>query len=238
MKRPALWTGLGTAFWLWGMAAAAAEGVPASGFYTIISGAFVSCCGFAGVPLSRPLPSGSQACIEVRVDAASGTARMQVLGADMRTVFVFPQVGPQPVLALRFDRGQVLPDRLRFEQMAGPEPGSAFWSYTLAGAGDTLSLNGWARLPCPGCADVPTDFTHTNVVARRMPEVTLRVSEVEVRWEGSSNRLYQVQYQSEETGAAWVNLGPPVPGVNGPQAVVDRVRAEEARRFYRVVTLP
>lgn len=71
-----------------------------------------------------------------------------------------------------------------------------------------------------------------------MATATLRVSELDLRWNALSNRVYQVQYQTEDLGGAWINLGPPMAGTNGVQTVVDRVRAEDARRFYRVLTLP
>ncbi len=64
-------------------------------------------------------------------------------------------------------------------------------------------------------------------------QASIAVSSVDICWPGRTNRMYQVQYSSELTANAWVDLGAPVQG-NGTNCVTDAIRGTE-RRFYRVV---
>lgn len=60
----------------------------------------------------------------------------------------------------------------------------------------------------------------------------IAVSCVDICWPGRTNKTYQVQYQSELTTNAWLNLGPPVTG-NGTNCITDTVDGR-AHRFYRI----
>ena len=85
-------------------------------------------------------------------------------------------------------------------------------SYTVSNSANALRIDGVIIVPCIGCADFPTEFTHTNVVAVLISTATIRVSEVEVHWNAVTNRTYQVQYRSALTTNAWADLGSPLAG--------------------------
>jgi sugar lactone lactonase YvrE len=67
--------------------------------------------------------------------------------------------------------------------------------------------------------------------------VSVRVSQVEVSWEGQAGKNYQVQYSSVSTPGVWTNLGDLVEGINGVQSVFDTVAPGAANRIYRAVAL-
>jgi hypothetical protein len=69
------------------------------------------------------------------------------------------------------------------------------------------------------------------------PEVSIRVSQVEVCWKSSTNRMYQVQYRSTLTTNIWTNLGAPVQGT-GVECVTDAIVPSQPQRFYQVAELP
>jgi hypothetical protein len=93
----------------------------------------------------------------------------------------------------------------------------------------------------PFGADVPNQFTHTNVVANFLSGTlrpTIRVSEVEVCWGSVTNRNYQVQYRSSLTTNQWINFGPSVVGNGTTNCLADKVPVGEPQRFYRVLPAP
>ncbi len=210
---------------------AGAEDRPLSGVYRIISGEYLECCGFIGLPSRQPLPADSQAFVELTIDAGRNVAQMSFLGKDMRTVFsTYPWV-PGSEFTFTFSNGMVFPDHVEFAQ-----PGQSYSGYTISNSTDALLINGMVTTTC-FCADVPTEFTHANVVAVLMPTTAIRVSEVEVCWNTASNRTYQVQYRSALNTNAWLQLGSPIAGNGFTNCIADKVPLGEPRRFYRVLTV-
>jgi hypothetical protein len=67
-------------------------------------------------------------------------------------------------------------------------------------------------------------------------QLSIEVSQVRVCWNSATNTTYQVQYRSELTANAWVNLGTPIPGNGSRNCITDDVVSP--RRFYQVVVLP
>jgi hypothetical protein len=111
-------------------------------------------------------------------------------------------------------------------------------SYTISNSANALRIDGVVIAPCIGCADFPTAFTHTNVVAVLMSTAAVRVSEVEVYWNAVTNRTYQVQYRSELTTNAWADLGSPLAGNGSTNWITDKLLLGQPQKFYRVLTLP
>ena len=70
------------------------------------------------------------------------------------------------------------------------------------------------------------------------PNVTIRVSQVEVCWDSNADKTYQVQYRSELTTNLWTNLGSPIPGSETNDCILDSISRGQPRRFYRTVELP
>ncbi len=69
-------------------------------------------------------------------------------------------------------------------------------------------------------------------------ETSIRISQVEVCWASATNRLYLVQYKSELTTNAWLNLRGPIQTTGPKTCITDGVSVGEPRRIYRVVPLP
>ena len=68
------------------------------------------------------------------------------------------------------------------------------------------------------------------------PHLTIEVSEVRLCWISQSNKLYQLQYRSELTTNAWLDLGAPILGTGGTNCITDPVVGP--RRFYQALVLP
>jgi formylglycine-generating enzyme required for sulfatase activity len=67
------------------------------------------------------------------------------------------------------------------------------------------------------------------------PELSIRVSQIELCWQSRMDAAYQVQYHSELTADQWVDLGSPIPGTDSVICTNDAVSGPP--RFYRVVAL-
>ena len=59
---------------------------------------------------------------------------------------------------------------------------------------------------------------------------------VQVRWDASSNAVYQVEYRSNLNGTAWSPLQSAIPG-SLTNSIIDSILGQPAR-FYRVRVLP
>jgi hypothetical protein len=206
--------------------------------YQIVSGRHIACCGIAGAFI-EPLPDASDAFIELSVDLQKNLAQMKFLGQDMHTVLRIPPEPCRSEFAYVFTNGVIFPDHIQFgDPVVPPVPERASFSFVVSNLMDTVSINGTVIAPCPGSADLPEEFQHTNVVAVLMPAATIRLSEVEVCWNSTSNRTYRVQYRFGLTTNAWVDLGPQVAGNGSVQCITDRVPGGEPQRYYRVLFVP
>jgi len=65
--------------------------------------------------------------------------------------------------------------------------------------------------------------------------VTIRVSQVEVGWNSTSNLTYQVQFSPDPTANLWTSLGDRVRGTGSKSFIYDPVVVGQPQRFYRVV---
>jgi hypothetical protein len=221
-----------------GVQSACAQSGPTSGLYQIVSGRYIACCGIAG-PFIDPLPDASDAFIELTVDLQNNLAQMKFLGQDMHTVLRIPPEPCRSEFAYVFTNGIILPDHIQFGgPLVPPLPDQPSFSFVISNSMHTLSINGTVIAPCPGSADLPEAFQHTNVVAVLMPTATIRVSEVEVCWNAASNRTYQAQYRSTLTTNVWVDLGTPVAGTGSTTCITDKVPKGQSQRYYRVLIVP
>lgn len=75
-------------------------------------------------------------------------------------------------------------------------------------------------------------------IRHQQPELSIRVSEIELSWFAENGTSYQIQYQSALTTNLWMNLGAPIPGTGSTAHASDRVPAEEPRRLYRITVSP
>src|SRR5262249_13757615 len=68
-----------------------------------------------------------------------------------------------------------------------------------------------------------------------LPEVTIRVSQVQVCWNSVSNLTYHVQYRSEITGNQWTTLTDCVRSNGAQTCIPDEVLAGQPKKFYRII---
>jgi hypothetical protein len=107
--------------------------------------------------------------------------------------------------------------------------------YVVTLANSALTLNGASQLRPPPCCDIPNYFVYTNVVAVPMPELAIRVSEVELCWPAREGFRYQLQSCPDLVIGAWANVGPPLSGSGGVLCVTAKVLADAPPTFYRIV---
>jgi hypothetical protein len=153
-----------------------AQNAPASGMYQIVSGTYIACCGFAG-EIRSSLPNDNQGFVRLSVDAQSHIGSMAFLGKDMRTVFSVIACPPDDPIKFSFDYGFVVSDSLVFHVDPGPPPYHKYWNYTVSNSVDTLRINGVLGVNSQFCADVPTRFSHSNVVAVLLIPPKIRITE-------------------------------------------------------------
>jgi hypothetical protein len=149
-------------------ASAPAENQPVTRYYQIISGTYRECCGIAGGQ-TVTLPTQRQAFIRLSVDTQNNIASMAFLAEDMRTVFATFPCPPDGGIQFDFPLGFIVQDQIVFHVDPGPPPYSTYWNYSVSNSSTGLRINGVVGALRSDCADVPTQFTHSNVVARIEP---------------------------------------------------------------------
>jgi hypothetical protein len=120
---------------------------------------------------------------------------------------------------------------------SGSEPGLlAYWNFDtgsvkyLTGYGHDGTLAGGAVItPISG-----GDAVHSGCAN---PLLDIQVSQVNVCWDSVTAKWYQLQYRSDLTTNAWVNLGGLLLGTGARICIADDV-ADQPRRYYRAVVAP
>jgi len=149
---------------------------PASGLYRITSGSYLECCGIGG-DFRQSLPSKTQAFVRLTADPRSRLATMTFLGEDSRTVFSVVPCPPGDPINFSFDFGFIGPDSVLFHVDPGPPPYGIYWNYTASNSADSLRIDGILGTALQNCADLPTRFSHSNVVAVLIPVPRMRITE-------------------------------------------------------------
>ena len=90
---------------------------------------------------------------------------MTFLAEDSQTVFSIVPCPPGDPIKFSFDFGFIGPDSLIFHVDPGPAPYFEAWNYTVSNSADALRIDGVVGIDSRSCADVPTRFSHSNVVA-------------------------------------------------------------------------
>jgi hypothetical protein len=153
-----------------------AQSRPESGIYQILSGTYSECCGFAG-DFHYSLPNERQGFVRLMVDPKSDLAKMTFLGRDLQTVFSVVPCPPGDPIKFSFDYGFVFSNSIVFHVDPGPPPDGLFWNYTVSHSTDTLGIDGLLGTAQQNCADVPTQFVHSNIVAVLVRGPRLRITE-------------------------------------------------------------
>ncbi len=155
---------------------AGAQSWAATGLYQIISGSYDECCGIAG-DFRFSLPNESQSFVRLTVNPQSSIATMAFLSADGLTAFGVVPCPPGDPINFSLDYGFVFSNSIVFHVDPGPPPYSVYWNYSVSNSTDGLRINGMLGTAQQFCADVPTQFSHSNVVAVLVPGPTLRITE-------------------------------------------------------------
>jgi hypothetical protein len=217
-----------------------AQGGPTNGLYQIVSGRYTECCGISGAFI-YPLPDSSQAFVQLTIDPQSNLAQMTFLGQDAHTVFRVPTIFSRGEFAFSFSNGTVFPDRIEFRGPSTPPgPDQPSFSYALSNSAGGLGISGTLTLPCLFCADVPTEFEHTNVVARLLPPAPVieglerGASLVRFRFTGVPPYDYFVEYTDSLPASNWLCLTNFRAKLQTIEAVVIDPLTNGLARFYRV----
>ena len=159
-----------------GIGSSPAQSLPVSGLYQIISGNYGVCCGITGNPIVVSLPNQSQSFVRLTVDPQSSTATMTFLADDRRTVFSTVPCPPSGAIDFNFDFGFALTNGFLFLVDPGPPPYQESWHYTATNSAEGLRIDGIVGTAQAGCADAPTRFSQSNVVAVLVgaPKLTLQ----------------------------------------------------------------
>jgi hypothetical protein len=215
-----------------------ARAQPASGLYQIFSGRYTECCGVGGAFI-YPLPYNSQGFVELTIDPQSQRAQMTFVGQDMHTVFQIPPLGPRNGFTFSLSNGLVLPDRIDFGGPLSP-PGQPPLSYTVSNSANTLQINGTLTLSCLTCADLPTQFKHTNVVATLLPArpviegLEQHGPLLRFRFTGEPPYDYFVEFSESLPATQWLSLTNYRAKLQTIEAVVTDSLTNWRARFYRV----
>ena len=100
---------------------------------------------------------------------------------DMQTVFSVVPCPPGDAINFSFDYGFVLSNSIVFHVDPGPPPYQTYWNYTVSNSTDSLRIDGTLGTAQQNCVDVPTQFSHSNVVAVLLPGPRLGITEFSSR---------------------------------------------------------
>jgi len=218
-----------------------------SGVYEITSGTYRECCGIAG-PFIFTLPNDRQSFVRLTVDQQQKLVTMTFLDKHLQTVFsVTPcPVNPVPIY-FTFDYGFILGNSVIFHADPGPPPYSTYWNYSISNAANNLLISGTLGTAHQNCIDVPTQFTHTNLVATLVPRPTISITE----FSSSQGALLHVQGHASWTNVieasgdlmSWTPISTNVmPATMCPICPFitfrDAASTHSSRRFYRSFEFP
>jgi hypothetical protein len=211
-----------------------------SGIYSISSGLYSECCGFAGNPFDYELPDERLGAVELVVAPDGKTARMTFLSPDLSTVFTsYPWIAER-TFAFSFGNGIVSSNSIQFgEGPPAPRPGLPDWNYTVQDQGGNLLINGVAVTPMFG-ADVPNQFTHTSVAATRIldPIVVDRIERqgdsMVFHFTGPQLYDYTIEYTDSLTDPNWQTNSTHRAKLGPIDLVVTNSLSESQTRFFRI----
>lgn len=216
-----------------------AQSEPPSWLYQIVSGRYTECCGFAG-PFPYSLPNEDQAFVELTVDVPQNLARMRFLAEDRQTVFHTVHSAPGSGFTFSFSNGMVFPNHIQFG-MPAPLPGVASYSYTVSNSLDALRIHGVVNTPCLGCADIPTQFEHANLVAVLVPDPAPLIDRIErgedslrFHFAGEPPNDYTVEYTDSLAQPRWLPLAAYRAKLTSIDIVVTNAFTNAPARFFRL----
>jgi len=215
-----------------------AQSAPVSGLYQIVSGSFVACCGIGG-EFHYSLPREDQGFVSLTVDPATILVSMSLLGQDRQTVYTLPGFGQTRDFAFSFGVGHVSAGAVEFLGLPS-DPRQPSYQYVASYTADTLQIHGEAIVPCLGCADLPTAFSHTNVLATlvtpplRLEGLERAGANFSFRFTGEPGYDYFVEFSEAWPGTSWKPLTNYRAKLETIHPVVTDSLSNAPARFYRV----
>jgi len=146
-----------------------AQNPPQTGLYEILSGTYSECCGLVGTDTVYPLPDSDQAYVNFTVDSQTSVASMTFLGADRKTVFGRVPCATAGAINFDFPYGFATASGVFFHVDPGPPPYQLSWIYIASNSVGMLRVDGEVGISSAGCADTPTRFSHSNLLAVLLP---------------------------------------------------------------------
>jgi hypothetical protein len=147
-----------------------------SRLYEITAGSYIECCGIAGDNVES-LPRGDQRFVRLLVDSQRHLSTMTFLGADGQTVFGVVPCPSGDEIKFNFEFGLIFSDHIVFHVDPGPAPYHLYWNYTVSNSPNRLHIDGTLGVSQQVCVDLPTQFSHSNVVAVLVPGSRLAITE-------------------------------------------------------------
>src|SRR5262249_42862920 len=98
-------------------------------------------------------------------------------GKDLQAIFSIVPCPPTDSIHFSFDYGFIFSNSITFHVDPGPPPNAVYWNYLVTESGGSLRINGTLGTAQQNCADVPTQFTHSNVVAVLVPQPRISITE-------------------------------------------------------------
>ena len=222
-----------------------AQGGVASGLYEIVSGTYTECCGVAG-ETRFSLPNQSQRFFWLTVDAQTDLATMSFLGQDLRTPFSIVACPTGDQIPFSFDHGFTFSNSLIFQVDPGPPPNGIYWNYSVSNSANSLQINGMLGMAQSQCIDVPTQFSHSNVVAVLVPRPRMSITEFSkegallfIQGNAGWTNVVEASTNLDSWTAISTNLMPPTVCPVCPFILFrDAASTNLAHRFYRCFEIP
>jgi hypothetical protein len=165
---------------------------------------------------------------------------MQILAEDRLTVFHTTEWIPGSGFTFAFTNGIVSSGHIQFGNPIGPPgPGLASYSYTVGDSLNTLTINGRVTTPILG-ADVPNQFTHTNVVATlveappSIDRVELDTESIQFHFSGEPPYDYTVEYSDSLVTTNWSALATYRAKLQTIEVTVTNEFSGVGSRFFRL----
>jgi hypothetical protein len=150
---------------------------PTSALYQIVAGSYSECCGIGGNDFGYDLPNENQKFVRFTLDPQRQFATMTFLAEDARTAFSIVPCPPAGAINFSFSYGLIFPNFTIFHVDPGPPPYQMYWNYAVSNSPNRLRIDGMVGTAQSPCTDVPTRFSHSNVVAALVPPPRLSITE-------------------------------------------------------------
>ena len=234
-----IWLAITLAFTL-SVPSAGAQSGAGSGLYRIVSGSYNECCGIAG-DLRSSLPNESQGFVRLTVDTQTEFATMTFLGKDLQTFFRVVRCPDGDPLNFSLDYGFSFSNTIVFHIDPGPPPYSVYWNYTVSNSAVSLRIDGTLGTAEQNCADLPTQFSHSNVVAVLVPAPRVTITEFSkegallfIQGQAGLTNVIEASTDLTTWGPIGTNVMPHTLCPECPYILFrDAASKNLARRFYR-----